>query len=487
MGIWDRLRSWWRGDDSAAARSITSVADVRADVSAGGVIGGMLIGRPGDAALMRSYGENVWLHAVVHRRGEALAGIEWTLHKLTAKAKGRGFTTRGAMRHARHKLEAKRPYDRVFHQRDLIDELIAEELVEELFDHPLLDLLDRPMQPVPELGLHGLSGHELWELESNHMDLVGEGVLMKEREGKRVVGLIPMVPLQLSRAPTVQQPTYGFRTTSGRAFDVVFEDVIWFKQRDPAQPFVGRGVGTARALALETQIDKYAAQTSASRFANRNAPEAILSLEGNVSPAEVDKFTDELDGKHRGVERAGMMHVVKGKVTVSEVGQTMVESQQVQHRVFGRDTHMQGFGMPPEIGGVLSNANKSTIVASRSHMAVFSTQPMARRFCDRLQIDLVEPDFGDDLILGFRSMEPDDEEFRAGVMKAMPGLVRKNEGRKIMGLPPDPEGNVWYAQPGAGSVVPVEGGSGTPSDEPKKKKDPAVVDDPPPKENDNAG
>lgn len=454
MGLWDSVRSFFAAAfiGTRAAAPAALALQPRTDFSPGVVGGGYILSKRGDNELMRSFETRPWTHAVVSRRAEMFAPVQWTLHQVKS-----GARARAVMRRASARLEERNVPIR---HRALVDDLVHDGVVEELFDHPLLDLLERPLQATD--GLPGLTGIELWELASEYFDMLGASVFLKERAGSRVVGLVPVPPTNLRELPTPKKPTFGFISVSGRERRVPPEDVVWIRRRSLVDPLGGAGVGTARALADDSEIDAYMSATAKARFANQGLPEAILGIEG-ASDAAIDRFAHELEEKHRGPERAGLIHVLKGKFVAEMLGHTLVESQYVQGRGFGRDAHMQTFGMPPELMGVLANSNKSTIAAAGFHGWRYSTVPKLERFRAVLQADLVEPDFGADLILGYRSMEPEDEEYEKDVMVALPMAATKNEIRKRMGLPPRDDGDVYYTGPGQ---VPVKGKGG---DTPKPK------------------
>lgn len=426
-------------------RVVSSLPAARAAGDLAGELGAQLAAvtgswvppRRGSRELLAAYADLPWLHAVVRRRAEALGGVEWCLYRRTTPERARRL--RGNRSHTSRRSSLRR-------------ELEARRL-EEIEDHPLLDLLDRPSP--------GLSGSALLELVSKWLDLVGEAPIIVDRD---VLGvpreLVPVVPTWIVKIATPGDPTYTIQAPRG-AIEVPARDVIWIRQHDPASPFTGRGVGTAASLADELETDEFMALTAKSRFFNRGAPDVMIGLlgrPGGTGPGadSVAAFSKALEDKHRGVERVGQTHVVSGDFRAQLLQHTMVESQYIEGRRFLRDTCIQVFGTPPEILGVLTNSNRSTIAAAEDHFATFSTTPQAERVRAALQAGLVG-DFGDDLVLDFESLIPADVEFQKSMMVALPGAFTINDIRRLAGVDPVDDGDRFYAAPGAGPVVPVEG------------------------------
>jgi phage portal protein BeeE len=291
--------------------------------------------------------------------------------------------------------------------------------------------------------------------------LLGETLWAIERDKKgRPLELVPIVPTWVRSVPAPGRPYFEILPPSGKAFALPVIDAVWIRQLDPFDPFMGRGVGTAGALADELETDEYMAMTAKSRFANRAMPEVILGLLGQAphipppNAAEIDLVAKSLEEKHRGSERAGQMHIVSGDFKAIPLGQTMVENQHVQGREFLRNTFMQVFGTPPEVLGVLDNANRSTIEAAAFHFACYSTVPVVELHRSALQEQLL-PEYGADLIADYVSPIPTDREFEKGVMVALPAAFKINEVRAMANRAPVEGGDEFYKA--ASGNVPTPG------------------------------
>jgi phage portal protein BeeE len=414
-------------------------------------VGSWMPPRRGSYELLVAYAELPWLHSVVRRRAEALAQVEWLLYRTTSSARRREIrrlvrSGLGLAPHESAKASARKSR--------ALAQLIKAGEVELVTRHPLLDLLETPW---PGAG----SEAALWELSSKYHDLVGENLFAIERDRKRMPAeLLPVPPTWIAQVPVPGQPKFTLRIPRGKQLDIPVTDAIWIRQHDPADPFLGRGVGTAAAASDELDTDEYMALTAKSRFANRAIPEMVLALMGAppIEPpptaAALTEIAEQLEDKHRGSERAGQLHLISGDAKALPMGTSMVENQYVQGREFLRNTCMQLFGVPPEVLGVLDNANRSTIDAAAMHFATYSTVPVLERFRSALQIQLV-PEYGADLVLDYVSPIHADKEFDRSVMIALPAAFTKNEIRALAGRDARDDGDDLYAAPTG--AVPVPG------------------------------
>lgn len=438
MGWWSR---WWPFSRAARVERAQQIAPSVAELESfyGSQLRTLFGGTPprrGDGELLRSYSSIPWLHAVVRRRAEAIAGTSWRLWKTKKGIRARLLPGAGARAPIRH--------------RRLL-ELEKEGLVERVWDHELIALLDRPS--------HVMTGRAFWELTSIYDDLLGEVFWGVDREdGKKPSALWQIVPTTVQRRPTTESPYYTIR--AAQTLIAHERDVVWMRRHDPNDPYSGRGVGTAGALGDELETDEYMATMAKARFFNRSAPEVLIGIIG-ASSEQVDKLADDIEAKHRGSHKAGQTHIVGKDFRAQTISHTMVESQYVDGRKLLRDFTMQVFGVPPEILGVLENSNRSTIDAADYLFSRFCTEPALDRHRAEIQA-WIAPEFGEDLLVDFESPVAADVEAETKVMIALPGAFTLDEVRARGGRPPLPDdaGKLLMTPPGAGGakpIVPVEG------------------------------
>lgn len=436
MGILDRLRSFLTpapsladSFSSAVRAEVTASAGLKLEQKFAMSFGTWLSTATGDTELLKAYGADPWLTPVVVRRAEAVARV--------CASDFRVFRPKGTLK-ARNVARAGRELarSRGIEHPTLADShraLVAAGKLEEVDEDPVLDLLSNPMP--------GIDAFEFWEAWSAYFDLLGESMATKERMGGDVPRFLNLVnPTLIMTRPDPGQLFFEVSTHKG-VQQIDERDAIWNRRLNLADLFNGRGIGLGRALQDELATDASMSAMARARYKNHAIPSLIIGLlsatEGGSAPGPevVKQFVLDWESKHRGPEKAGSIHALGGRFVAQQLGHSLVESQYVAGREFNRNTTMQGFGSPPEVHGVLDNANRSTIDAALTYFAVLSTVPVLERTTSVLQSRLM-PDFGGNRVLGYVSPVPADREFSKGMMVAVPQAFMINEARELAGYPP---------------------------------------------------
>ncbi len=401
MGFWSRVKGWFDGG---------------AQNSAGGLLGGVLQSgapaRRGTVELLRAYRTDPWLHAIVFRIAQAVAAESFLLFRAPKK----------------RAAEAKQ-------QRNAI--AYAPKNATPVEDHPLLQLLDNP-SPV-------FTRATFWALVSAFLDTKGEVALVVERGANGLpVELWIVPPHWLAETPHANFAFYRFSWGAWQR-TIAEADVIYLRHPELEQPYQ-RGVGTGETLADEIDIDEFATKHLKSWFFNRALPDVFLSVEGVGDEKEAKRYEEKLRQKHGGANKAFQVHVVSGKVDLKQVGHTFREQQLPELREGSRNTHLQVYGMPPEIMGIVENSNRATIDAATLIFAKFLIVPRLSFIADAFT-KWARVEYSDDtLCLGFLSPIPGDATFSLSVMTAQPGLFTKNEWRELAGRPAVPGWDEEYAE-----------------------------------------
>lgn len=289
----------------------------------------------GTAELLNAYGQMPWLRAVVNKVGQAVGTTNWRLY--VARKNGQKAVRRTKMQRASLK-----------YRKELVLKEMEKGDLEEIEDHPLLDLLAN--------GNPALNGEGVFQTSQIHLDLVGEAFWILERNNAGMpVGLWPIPPNWVVSLPTVDSPYFKVQFGSRQA-DVPITEVIFFKDPDPANPYE-RGTGVAKSLGDELEIDDYAAKHMKNFFFNRARPDVIIHGDG-LQRSDTARMQEDWLQKHQGFWNAWKPHFINRKVEVTELGGTMENMQMVDIRKSERDAVLQVFGAPPEKFGVLTASNR---------------------------------------------------------------------------------------------------------------------------------
>jgi len=332
-------------------------------------------------------------------------------------------------------------------------------------DHPLLTLLEK--------GNRLLHGHDCLYVTQANVDAQGECFWVIERDASGTpIEIWPMQPNWISDVPGHGVPFYILQIPGGSRRGVLPEDMIWFRDPDPGNPY-GRGAGIGEAMADELDTDEFAARHIKGYFHHSAMPDGMVSLEG-ASKAQIEEAEARWNSKYAGAWNSHRLSFTNQKINVQTFGDSFKDMQIVELRKNLRDTVIQVFGVPPEILGIVENSNRSTIDAADLLFAKLVQYPRQERIRSTLQRSMMA-DFDASHILMFDSPIPEDREYQLKVMQANPSSVRRAEWRETAGFIPDESGaDDVYVMPMGMVEVPAGGG------EPRIIGDPALAPPPAP-------
>lgn len=376
----------------------------------------------GAKELLDAYTKAPWLRAAVHKISLAVGMTTWTLHV----ANRNGDPT--PIRATKFQYGTRDIRHRLMKQTEGIE-------VKEILDHPLLTILNSGSTVLP--------GTTDMRMAQMYLDLVGEGIQLKERgqlkntqtQRNMVVGLVNIPPHWVRSLPTPKSPFYGIQfPRTGTVEEVPSEDVIYYKDPNPLDPF-GRGSGTAHVLSDELQANEAASRTIRSRLENNAIPPFIAMPEkGSDAPgrAQVERAREDWQRRLRGPTKSGFVHFLMSRFKFEKMGNTFEELSLIPLLNNQRDTIIQVYGIPPEILGILTSSNRSTIDAAEFIFGKFVLMPRLEYLRAVLQQVLV-PEYDDRLILDYESPIAGDKAHELNVLKAAPWAFKANEIRKKAG------------------------------------------------------
>lgn len=253
--------------------------------------------------------------ACARLNAEAVAGTPLRLYAQTRKGNAEDARRRRrAQEWGITKSVPKREQRRLKGSPMLTSQLAASDDIEEIVEHPVLDLLDYvPEDPT----LPTLTRFDLIFLMSQYLDLVGWGYLYTPRTG---LGNTPgerwLVPPQLMRElidpATGKLLYYQFIGASGQPMSLPVEDVVVFRDPDPTNPYrLGRSC--LRAGIEKVRIGRKQDAATNAMLDNGSWPGGVFIPKGEdgapavVSPEEADRIRVALTMQLARAGRGGML------------------------------------------------------------------------------------------------------------------------------------------------------------------------------------
>lgn len=305
---------------------------------------------------------------------------------------------------------------------------------EEIGDHPILDLLDRPML--------AHDGTMMRTLIHTYRNLVGECYLLMVKNGK---------PMEMSKGqlPDALQviPAHlaDFRLGEDRYSDSIVRfgqnkyritEVIRGLVPNPDDPYNGRSVISAAAAAID--VDQQMQSWNRRMFANNARPGLIFNLTGEQIDQEVyDRLKEQVNELYTndGVFRSLV-------IENGEVKPYMLNPQDLDFlasREFTRDEILAMFKLPPAELGMTQDFNRANIDGARYINALNNILPRLRAEVAMWNSQLVKV-FDPTLELDFENPVPEDQEAKLNeASKGVNAWLTIDEVRDEYGLEPLPD------------------------------------------------
>lgn len=356
---------------------------------------------------------------------------------------------------------------------------------EEIKDHPLRKLLERPSPYFAEF--------DMWWLVSIFQDLCGVAYLEKVRnKAGQVVELMPLRPDYMSPIPSSTKfiAQYLYRVPGMEDQLIEARDVIVFRRTDPSdlRQALSPTAVAARVVDVDNALTDYLKIMEERGFNPPGGFKTSLVLESD----DIDDITRRLEARYGGVHNWNKPLVLDRDASYERYGMNMTEMDFTSQDERNEARICAIYQIPPIIVGArigLRYGTYSNYQEARLSWWEDKLTPKYKHRSDVIDAQLA-PEFDDDIETEFDfDKVPALQEKKALKRQRLAedfkaGLITRNEFREELGMKPlPPETGDVFLQSSALSEVPVEGRpepppapSGPPPDE---LSDPDRVDAPP--------
>lgn len=307
---------------------------------------------------------------------------------------------------------------------------------EEILQHELLDLLDKPN--------NAHTGEQMRGLHFTYMNFIGEAyVYMRDRGGNAYEPRKGRLPAALEVLPAhevqFKLDNRGYSQSTIRYGQNTYPllSVIRDLNPDPARPYYGRSIIRASAQTLDT--DWQMKEWNRSFFANNARPSLIFKTNEPLDQDSYDRWKAQFRDENTGTDNAFKPLLIEG----GDATPYMLNQQDLDFlnsRKFSRDEILAMWRVSPGIIGAVENVNRANLEAGFYIHAVINIRPRVRQFVKQLNASLVST-YDPTLELGFSDPVPEDTE--AKLRAAQAGVDKwwtKDEVREQYGDAPLPDG-----------------------------------------------
>jgi HK97 family phage portal protein len=293
---------------------------------------------------MKAMGSVSTLFAIVHRTSNATSSVGWKLWR--PQVDGRRRTATG-----------------------------QEESRTEVTRHAALDLWTRPNR---------FYTRQLFvETIQQHIDLVGEGVIVLVRSEMFRSLPLELWPVRPDRIEPVPHPTeflsgYVYTGPNGERVPLQLDEVIHVKMPNPLDPY--RGLGPVQAAMVDLDSARYSAEWNRNFFINSAEPGGVIEVDKRLDDDEFDEMTERWREQHQGVSAAHRVAIIEQGTWKGNTF-TQRDMQFAELRGISRELIREAFGIHGHMIGNSENVNKANAEAGEISFGRWLTRPR----CERIQ------------------------------------------------------------------------------------------------------
>lgn len=310
--------------------------------------------------------------------------------------------------------------------------------VEEVKNHEILDLLYRWNR--------FMTKEEAMELDVINRKLSGDSFILKVRNnGRQVAELWPISPLNVTiySDPVNFIDHYEITTADGRKERVAAEDMIHVKYPSPLNQYLG--ISPLSAAKKRVDTEDYAVEHQKNTFLNNGRPDAVVQSDQTPPMAQRIEIRKDYEKKHKGQGKNSKVAFLWGGLKYQQISLSPQELDFIESMKFTRDDIMVAFKCPKSIFGITDDVNRANAETGLRIFYSEAINPEAIRWANKINEELIIPEFGEEYYIEPVNQAPVDREQRlAEFDKGVDRWITVNEIRGEMGLEPIDGGDQLY-------------------------------------------
>jgi len=355
-----------------------------------------------DTSYLEAYGKSLYVYACVSKIAEKVASTDFKLYKIINKE---GDT-------------------------------------EEVKSHEALDLMYK-WNPF-------YTKEEAMETDVINRKLTGDSFILKIRNNAgQVVELWNIRPDLVTIHPSRENYIAHYEITGGDGVKERVEpnDIIHIKYPSPLQDFFG--MSPLSSAKNRVDIEGHATEFQKNFFLNNARPDSVLYTDLNLDEKQRKQLLAGWEKRHRANEDEELKNsktgLLSGGIKYQQVSLSQREMDYIESLRATRDDILVAFKVPKPIVAVTDDVNRANAETAQEIFLSETIIPEISRFLNKINEQLIIPEFGEEYFLSFEDPVPINREtrlaeFTAGVDK----WITVNEARADMGLDPIKGGDTLY-------------------------------------------
>lgn len=366
-----------------------------------------------------------WSWACIDKNAKACAQVPLRLYTTSKTAQTKGIKT-VTVEKGKH----------AFLHTKLAERVSASDTLEEITDHPILDLLRR-VNPND-------NAFDLKELTVKYLEAIGVDYWWLHRGvGGEIINIWPLQSQYVTIKLTKNEKriaSYEYRINKHTS-NFNPKDIVHFKYTSMRCPL--KGDSPTKAAEQSIDLNEAMNQYEIANFKNGGNPSVVLEVpvDGTIKPEEKKRIKSDFRANTGGVKNTGNLMIASGGAKIHEYGHKPKDMNFVQGRKTTLEEICGTYGVPMTFV-VPTEISRDNLRSSIKLWMQFTINPKLTMIEQKLN-EQFTPNWGDDLFLLFDDAIPADKEQR---LKEIETLINTkyssiNEERAKDGVDPAPWGD----------------------------------------------
>ena len=380
-------------------------------------MGGYLDGFWADGKYLNAYGKSLYVYACVSKIAEKVAATNFRLFRI----------------------------------------INSDGETEEIKNHEILDLLYK-VNPF-------YTKTEFIETDVINRKLTGDSFILKIRNNEGGVAELwnirpDLVTIKTDPVDYIKE--YRIRKEDGTEAVIPPEDMIHIKYPSPLDNFLG--LSPLSGIKARMEIEEYASTYQKNSFINNSRPSAVIESD-IMTPSQAKELEEKWNAKHKGARSNSKLGILWGGAKYHQLNLTPQEMSYIESIKVTRDDILMAFKVPKPIVAITDEVNYANAKTAQEVFLSETIIPEIKRFVEKINEQLVIPDYGEEYFIDFIDPVPVNRETRLQELdKGIDRWITINEARYEVGLEPIEGGDVLL-RPLSMSPIAELGGFGLESEE----------------------
>ena len=299
--------------------------------------------------------------------------------------------------------------------------------VEEIYDDPFLDLIERPNDIQTQ--------KEFWKLSIAYYLLAGEAFWYLERESENAVpsAMINMRPDCVTILFSADKKSiigYEFSQSNGEVLSIKAEDVLHIKNIDPIDPI--RGVGVVRPATSRITTEREASKHQSNTFKTQGRPDIVVFSENELTEEAIEDAQAKWAKKFGSDKGSQLGMFGNGVKSLQVINTSPKEMDFINTQAFLRDDILASLHIPKAMV-TSDDVNLANSKTARINYIKEACLPVLDVFLDIINNKLLN-DMDQDRFVTYENPVNEDREMLLKEAKELKeaGIITIDEARSLM-------------------------------------------------------